>query len=246
MDIKAHRLEILQQIENGEITLEEASRWLAALDRVQSKNGSHPEEDAGTDPAVEMAAAGEINTAVELTPEPVSVEIQSDETDPQETTSTQTASGSEELQTPFWRGWWLVIFIPGLILLAASVSWMLQGYKAAGLSWGFWLSFIPFTIGVLMTWIGWEVRLARWLHLRIKQKNRPGPSEFNLSLPLPFGLVSWGIRRFGFFSAPLKEKNIEGAWEELNQAVATDGPMHVFVDDNDDQVEIWIDGPRSK
>ncbi len=40
---------------------------------------------------------------------------------------------------------------------------------------------------------------------------------------------------------------MEGILDELDQAVAKDGPMHIFVDDEDgDEVEIWIDGPRSK
>ena len=33
--------------------------------------------------------------------------------------------------------------------------------------------------------------------------------------------------------------------DEMDQAVATDGPMHIYVDDRDgERVEIWIDGPR--
>ena len=98
-----------------------------------------------------------------------------------------------------------------------------------------------------MMWLGWEVRIARWFHLHVKQKNKPGPHEITISFPLPIGLVSWGIRRFGHFASPMRGKDMDGILEELDQAVASDGPMHIFVDDEDgDQVEIWIDGPRSK
>ena len=141
----------------------------------------------------------------------------------------------------------MIIFFPGLLLLVAAVNWMVQGYQAARLGWGFWLFFIPFTIGVLMMWLGWEVRIARWFHLHITQKNKPGPHEINISFPLPVGLVSWAIRRFGHFASPMRGKDMEGILEELDQAVAHDGPMHIFVDgENGDQVEISIDGPRSK
>ena len=98
--------------------------------------------------------------------------------------------------------WWLLVFIPGLLLVLASANWMTLGFQAAGLSWGFWLSFIPFGLGVLMMWLGWEIHLARWLHLHVHQRNGARPSEINFSFPLPTGLISWGIRRFGHFASP--------------------------------------------
>ena len=253
MDIKAQRLEILQQVENGEITLEEASRWLAALDRVSSKNGSQPQIEAEilVDP-IETAAdihLSDIETADsnQSHVESLVEEVQVIEPDLVEKTQAQPIDDREEMQAPFWRGWWMIIFIPGLLLLAAAVNWMIQGYQAAGLSWGFWLSLIPFTIGVLMIWLGWEVRIARWFHLHVTQKNKPGPHEITISFPLPVGLVSWAVRRFGHFASPLRGRDVEGILGELDQAVASDGPMHIFVDDEDgDQVEIWIDGPRAK
>jgi hypothetical protein len=247
MDIKAQRLEILQQVENGEITLDEASRWLAALDLVQSKNGSQPQIKANATDESQVSNPDEENDSTVIATDAPYVEVKPVSSRLLETVQAQPAGDSEEYRAPFWRGWWLILFIPGLLLLAAAVNWMVQGYMVAGLSWGFWLSFIPFTIGVLMIWIGWEVRIARWFHLHITQKNKPGSHEINISFPLPVGLVSWGIRHFGHFASPMRGKNMDGVLEEINQAVASDGPMHIFVDDDDgDQVEIWIDGPRSK
>jgi hypothetical protein len=251
MDIKAQRLEILQQVENGEITLEEASRWLAALDRVKSKNDSQTPEIAESQVETQESSTGEYPAAVAettraaLAAEPQVDAVQPIEPDPVE--QAQPLENLEESNPPFWRGWWLIIFFPGLLLLVAAVTWMIQGYLAAGLGWGFWLSFFPFSIGVLMIWLGWEVRMARWFHLHVTQKNKPGPHEITISFPLPVGLVSWGIRRFGQFAGPIQGRDMEGVLDELDQAVATDGPTHIFVDDQDgDQVEIWIDGPRAK
>jgi len=251
MDIKTQRLEILQQVEKGEIALEEASRWLAALDRVKSKNGAHPQADGDHPVYPPQIIAGAADSGAESTPSGVYItpppieEIRLIE--PERVAPAQVVENKEEIHPPFWRGWWLIVFIPGLLLLAAAVNWMVQGYLAAGLGWGFWLSFIPFTIGVVMVWLGWEVRIARWFHLHVTQNNKPGPHEITISFPLPLGLVSWGIRRFGRFAGPMRGKDMDGILDELDQAVAKDGPMHIFVDDEDgDQVEIWIDGPRSK
>lgn len=253
MDIKAQRLEILQQVENGEITLEEASRWLAALDRIKSKNGSQPLIETEIPEGLPVSSAGEKAVVLEksapVTELADSAVIASQPTEPSRAEAVQSRVEAEVVtpHQPFWRGWWLIIFMPGLLLLVAAVNWMVEGYRAAGLSWGFWLSFIPFIIGVLMMWLGWEVRIARWFHLHVNQKNKPGPHEITISFPLPIGLVSWGIRRFGHFAGPIRGKDMQGVLNELDQAVASDGPMHIFVDDEDgDQVEIWIDGPRSK
>ena len=156
MDIKAQRLEILQQIENGEMTLEEASRWLAALDRVKSKNGSQPQVEAenlvetkrNSSRRNDAVASENANSAVIVT-EPSFEEARPVEPDMVVKAQAQAIGNREEFRPPFWRGWWLIVFIPGLLLLTAAVNWMIQGYLAAGLRWGFWLSFIPFTIGVL-------------------------------------------------------------------------------------------------
>ncbi len=117
MDIKAQRLEILQQVENGEIALEEASRWLAALDRVNLKNGSHPQADGDhpVDPPEIMAVAADpvvepAHSAVLFTPPPVEKirPIEPDLVEP-----ARVVENNEEIHPPFWRGWWLIIFIPG-------------------------------------------------------------------------------------------------------------------------------------
>jgi len=264
MDIKAQRLEILRQVEDGEISLEEADRWLAALEKMQVSSNNHhpgvPEEMAagienqvtGADPAVTVPPdpapvvdeAAETPVVTEEMPAPAQTALEAPIASPEVEAQTATI---EEPPAPMWRGWWLLVFVPGFLLLIASVNWMVSGMQAAGLSWGFWLSFIPFTIGVLMLWLGWEIRIARWLHLHVQQKHGSHPHEVMISFPLPTGLVSWGVRRFGHFASPVHGKDIGDFLNEVDQSVASDGPMHIFVDDPDgDRVEIWVDGPRSR
>jgi hypothetical protein len=245
MDIKAQRLEILQQVENGEMTLDEASRWLAALDKIKS-NGKVAELDAVTaekGDAISIENSRDSGVADVIDP-PVTVrEPGSGVIEPEVVENNQV--GSDEANPPVWQGWWLLVFVPGLLLAVASVNWMYSGFLAAGLSWGFWLSFFPFALAVVLMWLGWEIRLARWLHLYIRQKRGSHPREIALSFPLPLGLLNWGIRRFGHFSSPIQGKNVADVLNEVDQAVTTDGLMHILVDDPDgDRVEIWIDGPK--
>jgi len=142
---------------------------------------------------------------------------------------------------------WVLPFLLGLFLTLFSVNWMYLGWFSAGLSWGFWLSFIPFAVGVLLMWASWEMRLARWLHLRIRQRPGARPQVIAFSVPLPFGLTRWIIQRFGRFTPRVNGQDAAEILDELDQAFATDGPTHVFVDGEDgQQVEIWIEGPAKK
>jgi hypothetical protein len=288
MDIKAQRLEILQQVENGEMVPDEAARWLIALEKV---NGSTHSQEERLDPAPavsqtliqeapvepEQVSAGDCvpdkadsesqPEAIEPEPVPVfdpeKVDNQS-QTEPvwsaaaYANTSQFTQSSSEtplftkarpvpadELRLPeaFWRGWWLLAFIPGLLLVIAAVDSMSRSFLAAGLGWGFWLAFIPFGLGVVLLWLGWEIRMARWIYIHIQQKPGARPHEIRLSFPLPTGLLNWGMRRFGRFDARFHGQDVATLLQEIDQSVAADGPIHIFVDEGDgERVEVWIGG----
>ncbi|MDK0569324.1 hypothetical protein P6O78_15475, partial [Clostridium perfringens] len=88
-------------------------------------------------------------------------------------------------------------------------------------------------------WLGWEIRLARWLHLLIRQKPGSHPRMISLHFPLPLGLLSWGLRRFGHFNSPVQGKDVGELLNEIDQTVTTDGLMHIEVNDpNGGRVEI--------
>jgi hypothetical protein len=250
MDIREQRLDILKQVENGEMSLAEAERWLAALDKIKNK-ALEAAQPSGTlsaevpvEPVPEMVEPALVERVEppamtpEVTSPPVVIDIPAGEAENKPV---------EEPRSPAWRGLWLLVFLPGLLLAVAAVSWMNNGLQAAGLGWGFWLSFIPLAIGVMLMWLGWEIRLARWLYLHIQQRPGAHPREIMLSFPLPMGLISWGVRRFGRFNSRIRGQEMGDFLEEVDQAIATDGAMHVLVDDPDgSKVEIWIDGPQNR
>jgi hypothetical protein len=53
-----------------------------------------------------------------------------------------------------WKAAWSMILVGGAVLTAFSAFWIYQGYQKAGFGWGFFLSWIPFAIGVLFTILG--------------------------------------------------------------------------------------------
>jgi hypothetical protein len=245
MDLRQRRMDILRRVEAGELDPEDGNRLLLELEERAAEGEPVVAEPAKVEgfqaqPAG-MPAAGvtELVTPVSGFPEPPL---------PDEGKEPNSSQPAEEVSEPpksgGWLGLWVVPFLLGLLLTLFSVNWMYQGWITAGLSWGFWLSFIPFAIGVLLMWAGWEMRLARWLHLRIRQKPGERPQVIAFSLPLPIGLTRWAIQRFGHYTPFANGRDSREVLDELDQAFTADGPTHIFVDDEDgEQVEIWIDGP---
>ncbi len=251
MDLRLRRIEILRRVETGELSPEDGNRLLLELEEREAEAQAAPiapiapvqavgiqaESDGTSQAVIELPAPSETSSS---TP-PLEGKVEGPPSD---------QPGVEEIQSPKtdgWRGLWVLPFLLGLLLTLFSVNWMYQGFVSAGLSWGFWLSFIPFAIGILLMWAGWETRLARWLHLRIRRRPGSKPPVIAFSLPLPFGLTRWVVQRFGRFTPQVNGQDAADVIDELDQAFATDGPTHVFVDDAEgEQVEIWIDGPTRK
>jgi len=210
MSLRDDRLSILQKLERGDLSKEEAARLLTQLD----------EEKIPATRALEV-----------VEPEVIS------EDEPFRDAST--LPEKSHLRSELW----LIPFVLGLLLTVSAAMWMAQGWAAAPFGWGFWLSFFPLALGVGLMWLGWETRKARWLHLRMKQAPGKRPRQIAFSLPLPAGLLRWGMARSRGLSGNEKMQNVAQFVEEMNAAVANDGPMHILVDDDKDgeKVEIWID-----
>jgi len=240
MDLRQRRIDILRRVETGELSLVDGNRLLLELDQRQA------EALPGT-PVHEQAVSAAPDLQADPQPEAVpapQAAARPAEPQPEVIEAPQPAE-TEQLtgHKSGWRSLWLLPFLLGLFLTLISVNWMYLGLATAGLSWGFWLSFFPFALGVLLMWVGWEVNSARWLHVRVRQRPGAHPSELDFSVPLPGGLTRWAIQRFGRFGPRVNGQDVNEFLDEIDQAVATDGAMHVFVDDPDgEQVEIWIEG----
>ncbi len=227
MGAKEQRMAILREVEAGNISVEAASEILAALEGADSAPQPVPVSEFA--PPMEEAlppAAGEASTWTE---------------------KEEILDASDEhirARVNRWRQWWLLPFGVGLLLLVLGGVWMYQGLQAAGLSWGFWLSWIPFLLGVVLTALGWEAQKAPWLYIHIRQKPGEKPETLTFFLPLPFRWAAWGTR---FFDAQLPEEMRGGKanamLRDLEENLRADAPMHVLVDDEDgEHVEVLLVG----
>ncbi len=140
-----------------------------------------------------------------------------------------------------WKAAWSMILLAGAVLMALSAFWVYQGYEKAGFSWGFWLSWIPFLIGLAVMIFGWILMDSPWLHARIKSNDGGKLKTIVISIPIPFKLMSWVIRTFPqYMPKDVKEKGIAEMLEEIENSLKRDEPFIVDVDDKEDGDQVYV------
>jgi hypothetical protein len=201
-----NRLDILRKVEQGEISLDQASEMLTLLEQNQGENITQPEVIYHSDKSIQ---------------------------DP--------ATSSKE--KPSWAFiFWAIPLIFGLILTIFSSTWLYQNYQSSGLGFKFWLTWIPFLIGVFMIYFGWLLQKARWIHVNIKQPKGERPQRILIAFPLPFQLLGLIFRLFkGKMSSKMGNFDIEELMDTIDQQIKKDEPLYVHVNDEDGtRVEVYI------
>lgn len=204
------RIEILKQVENGELDLEKAAALLAALD----KN-------------------------IPLTPETSTKQ----EEEIEHIIINEPPLKSEEIKKPGWAAvFWVLPLLLGGIVTAFSATWLYQGYTEAGLGWRFWLSWIPFLIGVFLIYLGWVLQSARWISIFIRQPAGEKPEKIVLGFPIPIKLTTWVFRIFRHrMPEKISSIDVESMVDALDHELVKGEPLYVHVDDEDGtKVEIYI------
>jgi len=146
-------------------------------------------------------------------------------------------------EKPAWSiVFWIIPMLFGVLLTVFSSTWLYQNYLSSGLGFKFWLTWIPFLIGVFLIYFGWILQRARWIHLNIKQPKGESPQRILLAFPIPFQLIGFFLRIFkGKLPSKVSGLDIEELMVTVDQQLKKDEPLYVHVDDEDGtKVEIYI------
>jgi len=213
--MEMNRLEILQKIESGELSVEEGFRLLNELD------GAPAEGTQAAYAGFAQPAAGEILESV-----------------PPNESMGHDSGKSDVPDFKGFRKWSWILFGVFLLLTAVSAWWMYSAWQNHPFGIGFWLTWIPFGIGVL----GMATSInARWLHLRVRDKEHGEWKNIRISIPLPLGIASWVLRANPKWLPPeMREKNLGETLREIDQSISRDQPFYIEVDEEDEHVEIFI------
>jgi len=201
-------LDVLNKVKNGEIGVEEAAKRLDSLDAVDT--------------------------------EPASSETS---TPPPFTDSRAEATAAEVVENPpdlgRWKEFWLIPFWVGTGIFVLGAMIMGWAYSAAqGPNFWFYCSWLPLTLGLIVLFVAWWSRRARWVHVRV---NSSDGNRVNISMPLPLGLTGWVLRVFGPMIPAVQEQKLDFLPDILDAVSQTDEPIMVDVDDEDgDKVKVYI------
>ena len=211
---KAER-EILDMIERGDLSAEDGMRLIRAMGPNQATEEPENPESSSTNPDA-VPVSGEVLEA-----------------------ESPRISEEEMRRMKQLKRWWLLPFGIGLLITALGAIWMYTGYMNRGFSWGFWLSWIPFILGIFVVAVSFQTSRSVWLHLRINQKPGEKPERISISLPLPITLTRWFLSIFGSRVPGLKDQPIDNI-SEILEDISPEEPFYLQVNDDDERVEIFI------
>ena len=150
----------------------------------------------------------------------------------------------EEPKVPwYWKAVWSLFLWLGVGLTVLSAYWMYQGYVKAGAGFGFFLSWIPFLLGIALTYGGARLIQSHWIHVAVNTSDHEKPMNIKISLPLPLGLASWVFKNFGrYMPSDVREMRLDEMINKLEDAIKKGDPflVHVNDDENGDQVDVVI------
>jgi hypothetical protein len=225
---------ILEMIESGRITPEEGLNLLQALGEAQDQDddvfaeGDQPELGAAPEPvpaAPAPPAAPPSASAVAAAPDVVTAEPPAPELRP------DFAHFRRIAMIPLWSG--VIVTVLGGVL-------MYQVLQSRGLGFWFVCASTPFVLGLAVVILAWQARTARWLHLRIKQKEGERPRNINLSLPLPLRFIAWLLRVARGRIAGLDDTSVDEIIIALGNSTNPDEPLYIHIDETDDGEEVQI------
>lgn len=141
----------------------------------------------------------------------------------------------------WWKFMWSLILIGGAILTGFSAFWAYRGFQKAGLGWGFWLSWIPFILGVLIMVLGWMLLESPWLRVKIKSRKSGRSHNIAFAIPLPLKLVSWVFFTFGsHMPVEVQNKGVPEMLTEIENSLRRGEPFEIEVDDKEDGEQVFI------
>lgn len=213
------RKKILQMVEDGKISAEEAASLMLAMDDDDTEDSAEAEIEV-----IESAAGpGGEDEASNEWGHPHAPEF--DEIK---------ARARRFALIPLWAG----IFVT---VLSAWAIYAIQ--QSAGTNFWFYCMIFPLMLGVLLLALGGGGRSSRWIYVDVDRRDaKPGdgPKHITLGFPIPLGFVAWFFDNFGHNIKGMSRSKVEGIIQMMQATKDSDEPLMVNVDDDDAHVQVYI------
>jgi hypothetical protein len=227
MTEKNERIQILELIDNGIITVSEGARLIQALES----------DDQSIDETISQPDTDDGYQHFKFADSPVN----NNDTEP---LSGDVAAEVFDIQIEKWKRWWMIPLWIGAGFSIMGGILMLWAYQSSGFGFWFACTWFPFLLGVAFMLMAWSSRTARWVHLRVQQEPGEWPSTIAFSFPLPLRFAAWFMRNFGQFIPKINETGIDfdRLIEGFENTTTPETPLYIEVDEgeNGETVQIYI------
>ena len=208
------RRKILQMVEDGKITAEQAASLMRAI---EADTDGDTTNEAPIEVYETAAASGVAEERVEA---PEFEEIK--------------ARARRFAMIPLWIG-------VAITVLSAWGIYSVQ--QSAGVNFWFFFLLIPLLIGVLLIALGASGQTSKWLYVNVDRRNaHDGPRNITLGFPLPLGLAAWVLRTFGHHMRGMEHTNVDEIIQILDATGKSGAPLIINANDNEDgeHVQVYI------
>lgn len=237
MGTTEERMHILEMLDEGKITAEQASGLLAALETEDDENELDEIVEYDFDDIEEDEWEDDVSTPNASEPDPTEFSSQTAWAPPPEP-----APQADPPDFDKWRRYWLIPLSIGMLITIFSALLLMNGIRN---DWnGFWVflcSWVPLLIGTIVLIMGWASRTAKWLHVRVKLPQDEWPRKIAISFPLPIKLAAWGLRTFGHFIPNFDASDLDKDILAFANSADKDNPIYIHVEETDgEQVQVYI------
>jgi hypothetical protein len=232
MSYEAERAKILEMIQQGTISPEEALQLLNAMQGSDDYAGNgytdygleldadeHTDESAAGYPEEEplpQPVVGEVVRPVEGVPD-VSADIRK------------------------WKNWWMIPFWGSVGITTLGGLLMFLAYQANGFSFWFACSLFLFLTGAGLMALFVGSRNVPWLHIRVNTGKDESPRRIALSFPLPLRLAAWFLRIFRERIPGMDTPDgLDTLIMMLKDGTSPETPFFVNVVDDDDRKSVQV------
>lgn len=213
------RKKILQMVEEGKISAEEAAKLMRTLDEAADSEA----DEAEIEVIESRAAPGFESDASGGSRRPEAPEFDAIK-----------ARARRFSLIPLWTGVFVTVF-------SAWIIYAIQ--QNAGVNFWFYCMTLPLMLGVLLIALGAGGRSSRWIYVDVDRrdaKRGDGPRHITLGFPIPFGFVAWFFETFGRNINGLSKDKMEGIIQMMHATRESGEPLMINVDDDDAHVQIYI------
>ena len=210
------RKKILQMVEEGKISAEEAASLMLAL--VDDNNEEAVE--AGMEIIEAGPASGYASGEARRAEAPEFDEIK--------------ARARRFALIPLWTG----------VIITVLSAWAIYAIQqSAGTNFWFYCMIFPLMLGVLLLALGGGGRSSRWIYVDVDRRDaKPGdgPRHITLGFPIPLGFVTWFFDNFGHNIKGMDRRKADGIVQMIQATRESDEPLMINVDDDDAHVQVYI------